>query len=99
MAAPDYAGPDGKPRKSLPAPVKRASAAALGTLTADLKAVRATIANERSRIEGLLGSGRSLGLAQWRELYLDHPVTGRLTRALIWTFAVPRRHARHRHPS
>lgn len=88
-AAVEYAGPDGKPRKSPPAQVKQASAGALGTLAADLKAVRATIGNERSRIEGLLGSGRSLGLALWRELYLDHPVTGRLARALIWTFTSP----------
>ena len=85
-AAVEYADSDGKPRKSLPAPVKRASAAVLSTLTGDLKAVRATVGNERSRIEGLLASGRPLGPEMWGELYLDHPVTGRLARALIWTF-------------
>lgn len=28
-----------------------------------------------------------LARAQWHDIYLDHPVTGQLTRALIWTFS------------
>jgi Domain of unknown function (DUF4132) len=83
-----YQGPDGKPRKSLPPAVKDASADALAVIGADLKALRATIGNERARLDALLASGRSWPVAQWRELYLGHPVTGRLTRALIWQFRV-----------
>jgi hypothetical protein len=81
-----YLGPDGKPRKALPKDVKAAAADVLSALQKDMKAVRATVANERARIDGLLAAGRTWDLALWRELYLDHPVTGRATRALIWTF-------------
>ena len=81
-----YRGPDGKPRKSLPSAIKDASADALTVVGADLKALRATIGNERARLDALLASGQSWPVAQWRRLYLDHPVTGRLTRALIWQF-------------
>jgi hypothetical protein len=81
-----YQGPDGKPRKSLPPAVKDASADARTVIGADLKALRATIGNERARLDALLASGRSWPVAQWRELYLDHPVTSQLARALIWQF-------------
>lgn len=79
-----YEGPDGKPRKSLPPAIKEASADALTVAGADLKALRATIGNERARLDALLATGRSWPAAQWRQLYLDHPVTGQLTRTLIW---------------
>jgi hypothetical protein len=82
-----YLGPDGKPRKSLPPAVKASSGEALAELQKDVKAVRTTIGNERSRLDGLLVQDRSWPVAAWRELYLDHPVTGRLARALIWRFA------------
>ena len=82
-----YEDPDGKPRKSLPPAIKSASADALTVMTADLKALRATIGNERARLDALLAAGRSWPAAQWRELYLDHPVTGQLTRTLIWQFS------------
>ncbi len=85
-AALGYEDADGKPRKSLPPAVKDASADALTVTGADLKALRATIGNERARLDALLASGRSWSAAQWRQKYLDHPVTGRLTRALIWQF-------------
>lgn len=81
-----YAGPDGKARKAPPTNVKQASADILKAVRQDLKAVRETIGNERARLDALLSSGRSWELATWRELYLDHPVTGRAARALIWTF-------------
>jgi hypothetical protein len=81
-----YEDPDGKPRKSLPPAVKNDSADALTAIRADLKALRTTVGNERARLDALLSAQRSWPVAQWRELYLDHPVTGRLTRALIWQF-------------
>ena len=83
-----YEDPGGKPRKSLPAAVKQASADALAELKKDLKAIRATVGNERIRLDACLTADRRWPSAQWRRLYLGHPVTGRLTRGLIWTFNV-----------
>src|SRR5207249_5928073 len=48
--------------------------------------IRKTLAGERARLDGLLAEARSWPVAEWRALYLDHPVTGRLARALIWRF-------------
>jgi hypothetical protein len=83
-----YLDPGGAPRKSPPPPVRQASAQALAAVRNDVKAMRATIGNERSRLDGLLAAGRRWDAGPWRELYLDHPVTGRLARELIWTFTV-----------
>lgn len=85
-----YQAPDGKPRKSLPPDIKDASADALSVIGRDLKALRATIGNERARFDALLASGQTWPAAQWRALYLDHPVTSQLTRALIWQFRTDR---------
>lgn len=84
-----YEDPDGKPRKSLPPAIKQASADALADRRKDLKAIGATIGNERARLEACLASDRSWPTSRWRELYLGHPVTGQLTHALIWTFSAP----------
>lgn len=81
-----YLGPDAKPRKSVPPAVKASSAEALAGLQKNVKAVRATTGNERARLDRLLLQDRSWPVATWRELYLDHPVTGQLARALIWQF-------------
>jgi hypothetical protein len=66
--------------------VKSASADKLAALRAQVKAVRAAIGRERAWIDGLLATGQSWDLAAWRKRYLDHPVTGRLARGLIWEF-------------
>jgi hypothetical protein len=81
-----YRGPDGTPRTALPAEVKTGSAGKLAALRAEVKAVRAAIARERSWIDGLLAACQSWDLATWRKRCLDHPVTGRLARGLIWEF-------------
>lgn len=88
-----YEDPGGKPRKSLPAAVKEASAGTLAATSTDLKAIRATIGNERARLDACLSAGRSWRMSRWRDRYLDHPVTGQLTRALIWTFIAQSRTA------
>ena len=49
-----------------------------------VKDLRDTLGGERRRVEGLLAVDRSWDMADWRRYYLDHPVTGRLTRRLIW---------------
>ena len=50
------------------------------------KALRATLAAERARLDGLLGLDRTWPRKDWQRLYLDHPVTGHLARRLIWRF-------------
>lgn len=74
----------GKHRKAFPSEVKVADAEVLAELRASLKAIRKTIAGERHRLDGLMVLDRRWPVAQWSELYLDHPVTGRLARTLIW---------------
>ncbi len=59
--------------------------------TSDVKAVRWQVKElrdalraERRRVEGLFAVDRRWDMADWRRYYLDHPVTGRLARRLIW---------------
>ena len=52
-----------------------------------VKEVKTALAAERRRLEALLAEERSWAVADWRRLYLDHPVTGALTRGLIWSFS------------
>ena len=73
-------------RKSIPAEVKAADAETLAALREDLKAIRKTIAGERQRLDRLSTLNRTWAIDDWRSLYLEHPITGRLTRALIWGF-------------
>jgi len=49
-----------------------------------VKELRDVLGAERRRVEGLFAVGRSWDVADWRRYYLDHPVTGRLARWLIW---------------
>jgi hypothetical protein len=81
-----YRGPDGIPRTEPPAEVKARSAGKLAALRAEAKAVCAAIARERAWIDGALAARQSWDLAAWRRRHLDHPVTGRLARGLIWEF-------------
>jgi hypothetical protein len=84
-----YLHSDGGSRASLPAAIRRQSGDAVAALQKAAKAARGTIGNERARLEALLASGRALDAARWRELYLGHPVTGQLARALIWELRAP----------
>lgn len=54
---------------------------------AAVREVKAALAGERSRLEGLLAEERSWAVADWRQRYLSHPVTGSVTRGLIWSFS------------
>jgi hypothetical protein len=49
-----------------------------------VKELRDMLGAQRRRVEGLLAADRRWDLADWRRSYLDHPVTGRLARRLIW---------------
>lgn len=50
------------------------------------KELRDLVAAERRRVEGLFAADRAWDLDDWRRYYLQHPVTARLTRRLIWCF-------------
>ncbi len=81
-----YVDEKGKARKSIPADVKQADADVLVAIRNYLKAIRKTIAGERVRLDGLMALERSWQLDEWRTWYLDHPITGRLARTLVWAF-------------
>ena len=81
-----YVDADGRERKSFPAAVKDADGETIAGLRAELKGIRKTIAGERHRLDAALALDRRWSLADWRAYYLDHPITGRLTRELIWRF-------------
>jgi hypothetical protein len=79
-----FADGAGKVLRGVPAAVKDGHAEELADLKAALKELRATLATERIRVEGLLSGERAWTGAEWRTRYLDHPVTGTLGRRLIW---------------
>ncbi|MGL5811682.1 MAG: DUF4132 domain-containing protein, partial [Nocardioides sp.] len=81
-----YVDDKGVRRKGFPAAVKAADAEALAGLRREAKAVRTTVAGERARFDGLLLADRGWEYGEWRARYLDHPVTGRLARSVIWRF-------------
>jgi hypothetical protein len=51
-----------------------------------VKEVKDLLGAERRRVESLLAADRRWDCDEWCRYYLDHPVTGRLSRRLIWTF-------------
>ena len=66
--------------------MKKTDASTLSALRGDVAAIRKTIAGERTRLDGLMSLDRHWPIAEWRSLYLGHPVTGPFARALIWDF-------------
>ncbi|TDD84280.1 DUF4132 domain-containing protein [Actinomadura darangshiensis] len=81
-----FTGANGKPARTAPAAVKDGFPGELKELKALAKEVRATLSNERARIEGLMSDDRVWPYGEWREHYRDHPVTGVIVRGLIWEF-------------
>ncbi|TCN44368.1 uncharacterized protein DUF4132 [Kribbella orskensis] len=82
-----YVDENQTPRKSVPADVKQADVETLAAIRGDLKAIRKTIAGERLRLDSLMALDRRWPLDDWRTWYLDHPITGCLTRTLVWAFS------------
>jgi hypothetical protein len=77
-----YVDEAGKAKKSFPADLKEAVA----EVRAQIKAIRKTLSGERHRLDGLMAADPRWPFEDWRAYYLDHPVTGRLARSLIWGF-------------
>ncbi|SEL47393.1 DUF4132 domain-containing protein [Streptacidiphilus jiangxiensis] len=82
-----FTAPDGRVSRTAPAVVKEQSADELTAMKALAKEVRSTLSSERARLEALLSTERTWPHDDWRRHYRDHPVTGVLTRGLIWEFA------------
>ncbi|WP_336213739.1 DUF4132 domain-containing protein [Nonomuraea sp. LPB2021202275-12-8] len=75
---------DGKARKTIPKAVREQHRESLAELKAAAKELKQTLPAERHRVERALATER---IWRWRDVcafYLDHPVTGRHARALIW---------------
>jgi hypothetical protein len=81
-----YLDDEGTRRKSVPADVKEADAETVAAIREELKGIRKTIAGERHRLDSLMALDRRWTMKEWRSYYLDHPVTGRLARSLVWGF-------------
>ena len=78
---------NGKELKSVPAEVKSGHAEALKELRQILKEIESALPAQRSRIERMMLSGRTLPYLAWRERYMEHPLLADMTRRLIWRFA------------
>lgn len=81
-----FTGADSRLMRTVPAALREPYAEGVGELKALVKAVRGTLSSERARIEGLMSGDRVWTFAEWRRHYRDHPITGVLTRGLIWEF-------------
>lgn len=79
---------DGRIAASAPAALRERYPDDVRSVGALAKALRDTVAAERHRLDGLFVEARRWPLATWQQRYLDHPVTGALSRSLIWRFSV-----------
>lgn len=84
-----YLDAAGTPRKTIPKAVRDADAVTLGALRTEVRAIRKTLAGERTRLDALVGAGRAWPLDDWRAFYAGHAIVGRFTRELIWSFTSP----------
>jgi hypothetical protein len=79
----------GTERASLPKAVRDGDPAGAKVVTATVKAIRDTIAGERDRLDRQFLEARTWPLATWKDRYLAHPITGALTRGIVWRFSTP----------
>ncbi len=75
---------EGTPLKAAPNEVKTNHAAALADLKKAAKELQAVLSTQRLRLERQLLSQSSCRFEQWKEWYLNHPVTSAFTKCLIW---------------
>lgn len=69
----------------LPAAVAAADRDAVERVRAARRQLVRVVDDERLRLEAILGEDRSWGIESWRRHYLDHPLTGPLSRPLVWS--------------
>lgn len=78
-------GPDGSARKAAPALVKRDFAAQLKALKAAEAELKTALSAQAARFDGFLLDERIWNVADWKSVYLAHPILGNLARRLLWT--------------
>ena len=81
--------PDGSTARRVPAAVARQFPGETAELKILVKQVRSTLAAEGRRLESLLAQSRTWPLPTWERHYVSHPVTGAITRGLIWELETP----------
>src|SRR5260221_5026176 len=77
---------DGRACSSVPAAIRKHFAEDLKRLKRDAKDASSMLAAQGLRLERCFLNERSWPLDTWRKRFLDHPLTGTLTRRLIWQF-------------
>ncbi|MFE5936490.1 DUF4132 domain-containing protein [Streptomyces sp. NPDC056470] len=87
VASLSFRGPQGRVLKSAPKAVREAYGERLAPLRTALKELRTLLAVERARLEEHLAAGTTWPAEDWQRYYIDHPVTGRAARALLWEVA------------
>ncbi|MFB9208408.1 DUF4132 domain-containing protein [Nonomuraea spiralis] len=77
-----FRSPDGATVRTVPAALKESDD--LAALKAVRKEIRQTLSAERARLESLFTADRAWPYEEWARHYRDHPITGAVTRGLIW---------------
>jgi hypothetical protein len=77
-----YTAPGGRTTATAPAAIREE----LAEVKAAVKELRKTLAGERARMEALFSADRSWPYEEWCRYYRDHPLTGSISRGLIWEF-------------
>ncbi|GAA2137552.1 DUF4132 domain-containing protein [Glycomyces algeriensis] len=79
---------DGKPRKALPKPGAKddpeIAAESYQRFSALKKELRSVAADQVRRFEAAMVSGRDWSVDEFRRHFVEHPLTGHLTRRLVW---------------
>ena len=77
-----YTAPDGRTTATAPAAIR----GELAEVKAAVRELRKSLAGERARLEALFSADRSWPYQEWCRYYRDHPLTGSISRGLIWEF-------------
>ncbi|MEU9863810.1 DUF4132 domain-containing protein [Streptomyces sp. NPDC047971] len=84
VASLSFLGPQGRVLKSAPKAIREGYGERLAPLRAASKELRTLLALERARLEEHLAAGTIWPAGDWERYYIDHPVTGTVSRALLW---------------
>lgn len=85
--------PDGKAQKTIPAAIKIKLAAEIKGIKKNAKEIVRLLSAHRLRIEQFYRQQRQLVFGDFGKHYLDHRLTGFLTRKLVWSFSKGRKKA------
>lgn len=75
----------GRELKGVPAAIRNEHKQTLQELRQECEQMRKVLSAQRKRLESLYLAPRSWHLATWRERFIDHPLIGPMTQALIWS--------------